>query len=288
MEILLEHLWSLTLLFTIYSFVGWLSESIFCSVPARRFINRGFLNGPVCPVYGFGALLVVWALMPFRADLPLLFAAAVVLTSTLEYLTGLALETLFHTKYWDYSNKPLNLRGRVCLENSLLFGGMSVLAVAVIHPTLAAFIAAFSPLARMVLALVILGDFALDTALSVNAMHRLNGKLDELQAVLDEIRLRAHTATAETKEALQAVVLDRLDDATRARVRMLYETKEKLESGLESVQRRLIRAYPHMESLRSNESLQRVREVLQNSARRVAGSVPASFSKKKKGGAKKR
>jgi uncharacterized membrane protein len=240
----MQPFWTLVLLFTIYSFIGWLSESIYCSVPARRFINRGFLNGPVCPVYGFGALLVITSLMRFRGNLFVLFAAAVVLTSVLEYSTALILEKTFHTKYWDYSDKPLNLRGRVCLENSLLFGGMSVAAVTVIHPALTALAGGLLPAARTVLALFFLAAFSLDTALSINAMHRLNGKLDELQSILDEVKARAHTATAETKEALQTSILDRLDETTKARLRMLYGSKTKLESGLGSVQRRLIRAFP--------------------------------------------
>jgi uncharacterized membrane protein len=278
----MQPFWTLVLLFTIYSFIGWLSESIYCSVPARRFINRGFLNGPVCPVYGFGALLVITSLMRFRGNLFVLFAAAVVLTSVLEYSTALILEKTFHTKYWDYSDKPLNLRGRVCLENSLLFGGMSVVAVTVIHPALTALAGGLLPAARTVLALFFLAAFSLDTALSINAMHRLNGKLDELQSILDEVKARAHTATAETKEALQTSILDRLDETTKARLRMLYGSKTKLESGLGSVQRRLIRAFPHMKSLRSNESLQRVREIIQSGARLVSDAVPAAISRKNK------
>lgn len=272
----MQPFWTLVLLFTIYSFIGWLSESIYCSVPARRFINRGFLNGPVCPVYGFGALLVITVLMQLRGNLFVLFAAGVVLTSVLEYSTALILEKAFHTKYWDYADKPLNLHGRVCLENSLLFGGMSVAAVTVIHPALTAMVGRLLPAARMVLALFFLTVFALDTALSVNAMHRLNGKLDELQSILDEVKARTHTATAETREALQSSILDRLDEATKVRLRALYESKTKFES----VQRRMIRAFPHMKSLRSNESLQHVRAVIQNGARLVSDAVPAKISHK--------
>ena len=280
------HFFTLVLLFTIYSCMGWLSECIYCSFPAKRFINRGFLNGPVCPVYGFGALLVITVLMRFRGNLLLLFAAAVVLTSALEYATALVLEKAFHAKYWDYADKPLNIRGRVCLENSLMFGGMSVLAVTVIHPALSGLIGRFLPVAQAVLAVFLLCVYALDTALSVNAMHSLNGKLDELQVILDEIQERARTATAEKREALQSSLLEHLDETTRARLRIVYESKSKIESALRPVQRRLIRAFPHMKSLRSNESLQRVREIIQNGARRVSDAVPAaiSFKNKKRGG----
>lgn len=282
----MRHFFTLVLFFTVYSFIGWLSESLYCSIPARRFINRGFLSGPVCPVYGFGAVLVIGILTPIRQNLFFLFAAAVVLTSTLEYVTALVLETVFHTKYWDYSDNPFNLRGRVCLLNSVLFGVMSVVAVSVIHPALSALIGGILPVAQAVLAVFFLCAYALDTALSVNAMHSLNGRLDELQKVLDEIGERARCATAEKREALQVSFLDRLDEATKARVRLVYESKSKLESILRPVQRRLIRAFPHMKSLRSNESLQRVREFIQNGARRVSDAVPAAISikNKKRGG----
>ncbi len=280
----MEHFFTLVLLFTSYSFLGWLSESIYCSFPAKRFINRGFLTGPVCPVYGFGGLLVITLLIPLHSNLLLLFAAAVVLTSSLEYGTGLALEKTFHTKYWDYSDKRFNLHGRVCLENSLMFGGMSVLAVEVIHPALAELLDRILPPARAAIAVFLLCCFALDTALTVNAMHSLNGKLDELQTVLDDIRERARSATEEKREALQSSLLEHLDESTKARLHLLNESKAKFESAFKPVQRRLIRAFPHMKSLHSNESLQRVRDFIQNGARIVSDAVPAIPRKNKKHG----
>lgn len=265
----MKQFWTLFLLFTAYSFLGWLSESIFCSVPARKFINRGFLNGPLCPVYGFGALLVVSMLTPFKDNLMILFVIAVILTSTLEYLTAIALETLFHTKYWDYSKHRFNIQGRVCLDNSLLFGLLSVLAVVVLQPTLMGLIDLIHPMLRILIGIALFCLILLDTTLTVNAMYSLNGRLDELQKILDEIKERAHTATVETMEALQSTILVRLDDTTKARIRMLYDSKGKLESGMYAIQRRIIRAFPNMTSLRSNESLQRIREVIQNGAKKI-------------------
>ena len=126
----------LFLLFLIYSAVGWLCESVYCSVPAHKFINRGFLNGPLCPIYGVGALLADALLTPVAWSLPLLFLGGAIVTSVLEYFTGWLLETLFHAKWWDYSNKKWNLHGRVCLRNSVLFGLMCVILLRVLHPLL--------------------------------------------------------------------------------------------------------------------------------------------------------
>jgi uncharacterized membrane protein len=279
------HFFALVLIFTAYSFIGWLCESIYCSVAAGHFINRGFLNGPVCPVYGFGAMLVIWILSPLKEHdhLVLLFFAAVLLTSTLEYLTGFLLEKAFNTRYWDYSDKPFNIKGRVCLENSLLFGGMSVIAVALIHPAILKLVSLFSPVGLGITAVVLLLIYALDTALSINAMYSLNGKLDELQRVLDDITEHARAATAETKNLIQsAPILDKLDEATKSAIQRFYDSRTKIGGLLASAQRRIIRAFPHMRSLRSNESLQRVRSRIVDGVHyvsdKVSEKVPSAIS----------
>lgn len=123
-------------LFVSYSFVGWVCEVIYCSILERRFVNRGFLRGPLCPVYGFGALAVVFLLEPFAHSIITLFIAATLITSAIEYATGWFLETAFRTRWWDYSSFRFNLHGRVCLLNSLLFGVMGVLGLRVLHPFL--------------------------------------------------------------------------------------------------------------------------------------------------------
>lgn len=265
----MNQFWILFLLFTAYSFLGWLMESIFCSIPAHKWVNRGFLSGPFCPVYGFGALLVVALLTPFSYNLPLLFIVAVILTSTLEYLTAVMMETLFHTKYWDYSEHRFNFQGRICLENSIMFGLLSVAAVDFLQPALKALIGRIPPALLTASGIVLFLYFLSDTIFTVNAVYRLNGKLAELQAILDEAKERAHAATVETMEALQASILEHLDDSAKARIRVLYENKSRLSSGMYAIQRRMIRAFPHMKSLRSNESLQRIREVIQNRAKKI-------------------
>lgn len=105
------------LFFFIYSCMGWICECIYCSIPARKFINRGFLTGPLCPVYGFGALLVIWMLTPVSGDVGMLFIFGLLVTSALEYITSLLLEKLFHMKWWDYSTKHCNIHGaRLLIE----------------------------------------------------------------------------------------------------------------------------------------------------------------------------
>lgn len=117
-------------------FLGWVCEDLYCGIPAKKFINRGFFYGPYCPIYGVGALLVLYPLL-FVKDYPILvFILGVIITSTLEYITSWVMEILFKTRWWDYSKRFMNINGRVCLLNSTLFGIMSIVVVYIIHPVI--------------------------------------------------------------------------------------------------------------------------------------------------------
>ena len=116
--------------FVLYSFIGWMYESILCSVAGKKLVNRGFLNGPVCPVYGTGAVAVVFVLSPLKDEPLALFLTSALLTTSLEYLTSWAMEKLFHARWWDYSKRFLNIHGRVCLRGFVAFGAMSALVCA--------------------------------------------------------------------------------------------------------------------------------------------------------------
>lgn len=121
-------------LFFVYSFIGWIYESLLVSVQKRTPINRGFLNGPVIPIYGLGALVIYLVLWRFRENPLLIFAGGALLATVLEYVTSLLMELIFHTKWWDYSNYRYNIGGRVCLGVSLLWGMFSVLLLKGLHP----------------------------------------------------------------------------------------------------------------------------------------------------------
>lgn len=108
--------------FVIFSFLGWCMEVAYHTVCCGDFSNRGFLNGPVCPIYGVGAVSVIACLRPVEDSMVLLFIFATVITSVLEFITGYVLEKIFHTKWWDYSNTPFNIMGYICLKFSLCWG----------------------------------------------------------------------------------------------------------------------------------------------------------------------
>lgn len=119
--------------FITYSFLGWVMESIFRSICERKLINTGFLIGPFCPIYGVGAIIMLLFLKNFSNNILLLFVVSIIVLTIWEYLVGVLLEKLFHTKYWDYSNNKFNFQGRICLMNSLFWGILGVVFVKFIH-----------------------------------------------------------------------------------------------------------------------------------------------------------
>ena len=128
----------------LYSIIGWVYECIVESIRQKKIVNRGFLNGPYCPIYGFGSLLDVvvlgWIENPF-----VLFIMSAVLTCTLEYITSVVMEKLFNARWWDYYDFKFNINGRVCLLGALAFGTLSLILVKFIHPFIVSFTDKFSP-----------------------------------------------------------------------------------------------------------------------------------------------
>lgn len=137
--------------FLIYSCLGWCVEVVYAAATTGQLVNRGFLNGPVCPIYGFGMILVLFFLTPLEDDLLLLYLGGVILPSALELVGGWALYKLYRTRWWDYTDKPFNIGGYVCLEFSLMWGVGAMVMVKVIHPTLAALVNIIPPLVGFVL-----------------------------------------------------------------------------------------------------------------------------------------
>lgn len=132
---------NLLILFAIYSFLGWTLETAFASIKAKKIINRGFLTGFVCPIYGFSAMLIIqsskWVSNIFEnqvASLIMKILFSIIIVTILEYITGLLLERIFHCKWWDYSDNSYNLKGYICLSYSLLWGLLSFLLIQLIHP----------------------------------------------------------------------------------------------------------------------------------------------------------
>ncbi len=120
--------------FIIYSILGWCCEVAFAAIVDGKFVNRGFLFGPYCPIYGFGVSFVFLCLNPIKDNFIVLFFCSVILTSLLEFITGYVLEKLFHQRWWDYSKERFNIKGYVCLKFSIMWGLACLIVVDIVHP----------------------------------------------------------------------------------------------------------------------------------------------------------
>ena len=123
----------------IFSFFGWVWECLYVSIKNKRLVNRGFVTGPVCTIYGVGAVSVFLLLQPFRGSNAAIFFGGVIVATILEYVTASVMENIFHAKWWDYSYQKWNYKGRICLTSSIAWGFLSVLLYQVLEPV-AAFI----------------------------------------------------------------------------------------------------------------------------------------------------
>ena len=155
------------LLFFFYSFCGYCWEVFLYIVKERRFVNRGFLFGPILPIYGFGAVSILLTCVPVENSVALVALVGTIAASLLEYITGFAMESLFHVRYWDYSKQPLNLHGYICALSAATWAVFSVLIVSVVNPLVKPFVYKI-PLEMADVASVVLVCFAvLDTVFAV-------------------------------------------------------------------------------------------------------------------------
>ncbi|NLL71366.1 MAG: putative ABC transporter permease [Epulopiscium sp.] len=173
--------------FIAYSFLGWCLEVLFHIYTQKKFINRGFLHGPVCPIYGSGAVLMILFLTPLQGNLLYLFVGGVVVATLLEYVTGYVLELAFDTKWWDYSKEPLNIKGYICLRFSLAWGIAGVFLMKILHPTIEKIILAIPEVVEGHLYTLLLIVFVVDVTLTINSLIEFRKILKELVAIKAEL-----------------------------------------------------------------------------------------------------
>lgn len=257
----------LVISFALYSLLGWACESTYCSIPAKKFINRGFLNGPFCPIYGVGALLVIFLLRPFMKNITILFIFGVLVTSVVEYITSVLLEKLFHTTWWDYSKRRFNINGRVCLRNSLLFGVLSVLLMHFINPFIEMLEGWIPEPLLPAIAFVFLFYFITDSVITVRSILAMNGKLDELEKVLDDLKAKSE----ENRERLQQSFESKVNATRDAVLELQAVSSERLQERMEAIskglnsgaQRRLLKAFPSMRAGERPGSIRHMKEAVQ-------------------------
>lgn len=245
------------LLFFVYSFIGWVSETLYCSTIEKRFVYRGFLYGPLCPIYGFGGLLIVLLLKPFIGNVFVLFIMAMIVTSILEYVSSWILETVFKTKWWDYSHFKLNLNGRVCLLNSTLFGIMGVGIVHYAHPFIITNLQAIPEQIQEILSIVLSSIIFVDFIFTLRSLIDFADKLAQLSEYLAHAK-ESNVVRAWIEEKEFKTSLTDLREKLKAKE---TEVENLLSIKLEGIltksksMNRLLSAFPRMMSHRHNDQL---------------------------------
>lgn len=200
--------------FFIYSFLGWILESIYKSIYAKRFINSGFLYGPFCPIYGLGALIMYVSLSGYNKNPLHVFLIGFVILSLWEYIVAWALEKMFKTKYWDYSDKKYNINGRICLENSFFWGVLGIVFIYILHPFVHNKISMVNDIILISITSVLSVGMIVDLSISIAKLNGVKKKIEDIKKIRDEIKekleeLRNINITKEsTKEAIQLLIND--------------------------------------------------------------------------------
>lgn len=210
------------LYFVWYSLLGWTMESVYCSVLQRRWINRGFLHLPLCPIYGVGVLIMVNFFSPFTGNPLLFYVMATVVMSAWEYLVGWLLEVTTHMKYWDYSNRKFNLKGRICLVNCLWWGVAAYLAIFWIHPATEQLFAAIPVPVRQIAALALCAAVLADTAVTIRQLALFRQALSRAEAARVQLELG--------KKAFQQQLESKRSELQQS----LAEKRSELHASLES------------------------------------------------------
>ena len=243
--------------FIVYSFMGWVMESIYRSISERKFVNTGFLYGPFCPIYGTGAIIMFLFLNNFKNNIFLLFILGFLILSLWEYIVGWILEIIFHTKYWDYSENKFNIHGRVCLLNSIFWGLLGILFTEVIHPFVTETLNKL-PQDVLFIATIILGGYMLiDAIVTMVSFKKIDiriSKFTELNETikikLNELKELTQDATSATIESIQTKIDDLKKEQSRLKNKVLKQTI------------RLKKAFPTMKSEKITEFLsQKIEEI---------------------------
>ena len=241
---MLNDLFVLFILFVIYSFLGWLTEVLYAFYKHRKFVNRGFLFGPFCPIYGIGVVLASKLLFNFKANIIILYILSVIITSALEYITSYILEIFFQSTWWDYSNQKYNINGKICLIFSLLWGLACVLIVKIVNPfvenLLSVFINLLGSYEKLFLEIVFL-YFCADFIITLVSLFGFKRILLSLQ----NIKQKYNVEFAKLKENKQIS----MEDIIRFKNDFTLK-QETIFNKITKNQKRILKAFPYINSKR--------------------------------------
>ncbi|HHW68793.1 MAG TPA: putative ABC transporter permease [Tenericutes bacterium] len=165
-------------LFFIYSIIGWVIEMFYTSYMNKKIVNRGFLLGPYCPIYGTGAMAIIFTLKGYENNLITLFVMSLILCSIIEYITSYLMEKLFNARWWDYTNFKYHINGRVCLLNSILFGLLGILLIKFMHPFINNYVALIN---NNIIGYILILIFITDIIISFSIISRLRFTVDAIK-----------------------------------------------------------------------------------------------------------
>lgn len=228
----------LFLYFIIYSFLGWIMETTYCSIVEKRFVARGFLYGPICPIYGVGVLMMICWFAPLTGSPFLFYVVATAVMSAWEYFVGWFLEATTHIKYWDYSMFKFNLNGRICLWVCLMWGVLAYAVIYWVHPLVSGLVALVPPTPQHIVALVLLVLLAGDAAATIRELALVGRLMAKLDQTGEELRLQLTLGRAELTDKLdeaREAISDRLDGAKEAISDKLDAAKDSLGGKLTAV-----------------------------------------------------
>lgn len=255
---------TLVLYFCVYAFAGWCMETVYCSIGERRFVPRGFLHGPICPIYGIGVLLMILFFQPLAGNIFIFYVVSTVTMSAWEYFVGWFLETTTHMKYWDYSMYRFNLKGRICLWVCLVWGVLSYVCIFFIHPPVAHAIDLLPDLTRQILAIVLSVLILVDTVFTIHELALMTKMMNKLQQLSGEMQVQMSLGRMElgdklqdAKEAMASLIPDSVSDSS-AKLRAKYA---ELVSAAERSTRRFRHTYAHLSAPRLDaDSLRAIRD----------------------------
>lgn len=262
-----EQLFNILAYFVIYSFLGWVMESIVRSIAEKKLINTGFLVGPMCPIYGIGAMIMLLFLDRFENNIPLLFIVSIVVLTIWEYLVGVLLETIFKTKYWDYSDQKFNFQGRVCLTNSICWGILGVLFVKGIHPAIIKLLEKVNihvlHYAIFIISIVAIVDMIVSVIKVKNIKVTLE-KIEELNKEIKEKLKEVKKLTKETEEASKKLEKGKNSENVKAIVESLKKKRNRIIRRLYRNVYRLKKAFPAINTKEITEVLNQKLDEIKN------------------------
>lgn len=243
--------------FFFYGFAGWCAEVAFAAVRQGKFVNRGFLNGPICPIYGVGVTIIVTALDSCQKNFVSLYLASTILATFLEWVTGFFLEKLFHHKWWDYSNMPLNIGGYVCPLFSAVWGIACVIVVRILHPMIRTCISWIPRWMSILLLTAFMLTLIIDLYVTVAGILQLNRRLERLETAAEDLK----RLSDQIGENIYQNMME-----GREKQEKLKELKEKYKTLLQKpsrINRRLLKAFPKLQSRRHEKALNELRKYME-------------------------